>query len=133
MPDPNHPRYRAIIVFTDGVFHVDVQASSPDRALGLALVDARIGHENAIYSGTMLAASVQPIAGMCVLRIEAFCVDAEFEDQIARDYGVIITEREKAPYEWAFVGRREQLARMMVECWGDPDMPDLDEMIKEIP
>lgn len=120
------PLHRVTITFTDGVFTVDVAAEVP-RALELALIDARMGHPDAVYSGALLAHRVEPV---CVLRIDAHCVDDEFEADILKTYGVKITERDKAPWEWAFEGTRGNLQRMWAEHWGDaPErMPEIVEV-----
>lgn len=56
---------------------------------------------------------------MTKMRIDAHCIDDEFEAKILKDYGVTITDRSDAPWEWEFTGERAQLEAMLAEHWSD--------------
>lgn len=111
-------KYRAIIVFTDGTFTVDVTAVRPDTALSMALIDARSLHANTTYSGKAVSFTLIPFSELCVLRAPAHCMEDDTPERYLRDYGVTTREIDP-PYDYEFVGRREQLERMYRECWTD--------------
>lgn len=122
------PLYRVTITFTDGVFTVDVATFSVATALDLAMTDARMGHPSGTYSGAVLSYKAEPV---CELRVDAHCMDDEIEALFLKEYGVKVTDREGAPWDWGFQGTREQLLRMYADHWGDsPERDDLD--IKEV-
>jgi hypothetical protein len=68
-----------------------------------------------------------------ILRIDAHCMDVEMEALFLRNYDVRIAERHNAPWEWAFVGTRQNLAQMVTDHWGYPEdeLPGVLDLIKE--
>jgi hypothetical protein len=56
---------------------------------------------------------------MATLKIEAHCVDEQFEKEIKVDYGVAIIDRSDEPWCVVFEGDRSKLVAMVAEHWGE--------------
>jgi hypothetical protein len=131
-PRPDQRLYRVIAAFADGVFRVDVWADRPSIALSMALIDARMLHAGTVYTGVPVSFNIQRVDALARLRTDAHAMDDELEQELLRDYGVAILERDKAPWEWLFEGPRAQIRRMLRDHWTpDPgELADLDNLIE---
>lgn len=67
---------------------------------------------------------------MTILRINAHCFDDDFEKTILEKFGVRVTDKTKAPWEYTFEGTREGLEAMLVEHWGVPKEDIQDELFE---
>ena len=65
---------------------------------------------------------------MAVLNIDAHCMDGDFEVKILNDYGVTITDRSEAPWNFKFEGPRDGLIKMVVEHWSIPEEEIVDQI-----
>lgn len=52
------------------------------------------------------------------IRLDAFCIDDEFEVVILKDFDVRIADRVDIPYNVEFCGTIENLTKMVHQHWG---------------
>lgn len=68
---------------------------------------------------------------MSTLKIEAHCIEDEFEKSIKENYGIVIVDRQNEPWSVTFSGDRSKLIEMVSVHWGEDRGENIDREIMD--